>query len=61
MRRMETRVAAELKITQEEGKPYFFLTGRSDKYCTKPQGARIGDKMYDWTWKNVGLLLQGRR
>lgn len=54
-------VAAELKIAQEEGKPYFFLKGRKDWECTAPQGARANDYIYTWTWENVGLLLRGRR
>lgn len=54
-------VAAELKIAQEERKPYFLIKGYADKQCTWPQGVKDTDKMYRWTWENVGLLLRGNR
>ncbi|GIW64634.1 MAG: hypothetical protein KatS3mg092_0567 [Patescibacteria group bacterium] len=54
-------VAAELKITQEEGKPYFLLWGRSDKNCVKPKTAKDNDKIYKWTWDNLKRLLNGER
>lgn len=54
-------VSAELKIAQEENKPYFFLWGRSSKDCYKPSGAADSDKIYKWTWENVGALLGGDR
>lgn len=56
-----TGVAAEIKIAQEENKPYFLIKGRSDKTCTAPQGAKSSDKIYRWTWANVGALLRGNR
>ena len=43
------RVSLELKIAQEEEKPYMLLWGRRDKMCMKPDGARKGDSMYSWT------------
>ena len=43
------RVAAELRIAQEEGKPYLLLWGRREIMCTKPDGAKPGDAMYSWT------------
>ncbi len=43
------RVAAELRIAQEEGIPYVLLWGRRDRMCTKPEGAKPGDAMYSWT------------
>jgi len=43
------RVSAELKIAQEEHKPYVLLWGRREKMCKKPQGARAIDGMYGWT------------
>ena len=46
-------VAAEVTITQEEGKPYFLLRGRKKKTCTKPRNAHRGDEMHKWTWKNL--------
>lgn len=54
-------VAAELKIAQEIGKPYFHLKGRSDKTCYKPSGAPDSDKMYNWTWDNLKILIGGGR
>jgi len=35
-----TGVNAEVKITQEEEKPYFLLKGRKDKTCEKPKSAK---------------------
>ncbi len=43
------RVAAELRIAQEEGKPYLLLWGRRDLMCTKPDAAKPNDAMYSWT------------
>ena len=54
-------VSAELKIAQEEGKPYFLLYGRSSKTCKKPNAAKASDKMYDWTWDNLKALIRGGR
>jgi len=56
-----TGVSAEVEIAQELGKPYFLLNGRSGKTCTKPRSAKAEDKIYRWTWENVGLLLKGNR
>lgn len=56
-----TGVAEELRITREEGKPYFLLWGRSDKKCTKPKTALDSDKMYKWTWDNLKKLIGGAR
>ena len=54
-------VAAELTITQEEGKPYFLLWGRPRGTCTKPAMARSSDKIYKWTWENLQQLISGAR
>ena len=54
-------VTEEIKIAQELGKPYFLIKGRANKYCTWPVGVKNDDKMYNWTWENVGLLLKGSR
>jgi hypothetical protein len=54
-------VSAEVTIAQEEGKPYFLLKGRADKTCTKPTTAKTTDKIYDWTWANLKLLIGGSR
>jgi hypothetical protein len=43
------RVSAELKIAQEERKPYVLLWGRREKMCKKPQSARAIDGIYGWT------------
>ena len=42
-------VAAELRIAQEEEKPYLLLWGRRDLMCTKPDAAKTTDAMYSWT------------
>jgi hypothetical protein len=44
-----TRMGAELRMVQEERKPYFLLWGRREKMCTKPIGARPFEGMYSWT------------
>lgn len=54
-------VNAEVKLAQEENKPYFLLTGYKDKTCVKPSTAKISDKMYNWTWENLKILLSGGR
>jgi hypothetical protein len=56
-----TGVAEELRMTQEEGKPYFLLWGRADKKCTKPKTALESDKIYKWTWDNLKKLIGGAR
>lgn len=56
-----TGVAHEVKVAQEEDKPYFLLKGRKSKTCYKPTTAKAGDKMYDWTWDNLKLLIGGAR
>jgi hypothetical protein len=45
------RVSAELRIAQEEGRPYFLLWGRRASMCTKPAAAKPADGMYSWTWE----------
>jgi hypothetical protein len=56
-----TGVNAEVKLAQEENKPYFLLKGYKDKTCVKPSTAKASDKMYDWTWENLKILLNGGR
>jgi hypothetical protein len=56
-----TGVSAELKIAQEEKKPYFLLWGYADKTCTKPTSATGDDKIYKWTWDNLKDLIGGSR
>src|SRR5260221_801933 len=54
-------VSTELKIAQDLDKPYFLLAGRSSKRCTKPKTALSTDIVYDWIWKNLKLLIEGKR
>lgn len=56
-----TGVAAELSITQEERIPYFLLCGRDSGNVQKPKNAKTTDLIYNWTWKNLKLLLEGYR
>jgi hypothetical protein len=43
------RVGIELRIAQEEKRPYFLLWGRRELLCTKPATAKPADGMYSWT------------
>lgn len=43
------RVAAELRMAQEEDTPYFLVWGRREAMCKLPASARKGDGMYSWT------------
>jgi hypothetical protein len=43
------RMAAELRIAQEEARPYVLLWGRREPMCKKPTTARPGDTMFSWT------------
>lgn len=54
-------VAAELRITREENKPYFLLRGRPNKDCTRPLYAHSSDKIYTWKWDNLRNLIAGYR
>lgn len=54
-------VAAELAMVQQLKKPYFLLRGRPDKQCSKPSTAKVSDKMYKWSWKNLEALFAGKR
>ena len=53
-------VAIEVRIAQEEDKPYFLLRGHSDRICTKPTTARSEDEMHEWTWDNLRKLIEGK-
>lgn len=44
---------AELRIAQQEDKPYVLLWGRRDIMCTKPSGAKSSEGMYSWTLANL--------
>jgi hypothetical protein len=54
-------VSAELEIAQDEKMPYFLLKGYADKTCYKPKAAKPEDKMYNWTWDNLKILIKGGR
>jgi hypothetical protein len=56
-----TGVAAEVRIAREENKPYFLLAGRATGTIKKPKTALPADKVYDWTWPNLKLLIGGAR
>jgi hypothetical protein len=43
------RMAAELRVAQEEDRPYVLLWGRREPMCKKPATARPADSMYSWT------------
>jgi hypothetical protein len=43
------RVGTELRIAQEEERPYFLLWGRRELMCTKPAAAKPAEGMYSWT------------
>lgn len=56
-----TGVNTEIRIAQNELKEYFLLKGRKDKLCKKPTAAKSSDKIYNWTWDNLKLLVSGSR
>ena len=56
-----TGVSIEIRIAQEEKKPYFLLQGYSDKTCKKPSAAKSDDNIYNWTWDNLKILIGGGR
>jgi hypothetical protein len=45
------RMGAELRMAQEEGRPYLLLWGRRELMCRKPATARPADAMYSWTFE----------
>lgn len=56
-----TGVTVELQFAKDLRKPYFLLKGYPDKNCTKPSNTDVNDKMYNWTWDNLKLLIGGAR
>src|SRR5690349_14470337 len=50
-------VAAELRIAKDKGKDYFLLAAYPNKTCTKPSSADQSDKVYNWTWPNLKVLI----
>lgn len=56
-----TGVSAEVEIAQELAKPYFLLKGYKESVCTKPKSATAADSVYNWTWDNLKILINGGR
>ncbi len=56
-----TGVSTEVRIAQSEGVDYFLLKGYANKTCKKPVAAESTDKIYNWTWDNLKLLIGGAR
>jgi hypothetical protein len=44
-------MATELRVAQEEERPYVLLWGRRERMCTKPLTAKSTDAIYSWTWE----------
>lgn len=56
-----TGVSDELEIARNKGVQYFLLSAYSDRTCVKPTSADGNDKIYNWTWSNLKLLIAGNR
>jgi hypothetical protein len=56
-----TGIDAEIEIARDEAKPYFLLSGRASDKNKRPSAALASDKIYDWTWPNLKLLIGGSR
>ena len=56
-----TGVNAEIRIARDLGTPYFLLSGRSSGRNRKPTAALASDKIYNWTWDNLKVLINGGR
>ena len=56
-----TGVSAEVEIAQEEKVDYFLLAGYAEKTNKKPKAATSTDKLYNWTWDNLKILIGGGR
>jgi hypothetical protein len=54
-------VTAEFWMAQEEHVRYFLLSGRADRQCQRPSGAKPHDVLYEWTWTNIKALVLGSR
>ena len=50
-------VSLELRIAQDEGKPYLLIWGRRELTCTKPLGAKPDDSMYTWIGSILAFLI----
>jgi hypothetical protein len=47
------RVNTELRIAQEEQKPYLLIWGRRERMCSMPIGLKRTACMYTWTWETL--------
>jgi TIR domain-containing protein len=47
------RMSAELRIAQEEQRPYLLLWGRRERMCAMPLGLKQTARMYSWTWDTL--------
>lgn len=56
-----TGINVEISIANEEGKPHFLLAGRAAGGNKRPTAAKADEKIYNWTWPNLKLLVAGRR
>lgn len=56
-----TGVNVEVQIARDESRPYFLLGGRAAGQNRKPTAALPSDKVYEWTWPNLKLLIGGGR
>ena len=56
-----TGVSHEVTIAQELGKQYFLLAAYAGGGCKKPNTAKAGDLVYDWSWENLKKLIGGTR
>lgn len=54
-------VSIEVRMAQEEKKPYFLLWGRKNETCKKPKSAKSSDTIYKWTWPILKRLIGGAR
>ncbi|PHU34414.1 TIR domain-containing protein [Pseudobutyrivibrio ruminis] len=52
-------VSTEIQIAKEERIPYFLLDGGTGN--TKKPTAAAYDKVYEWTWMNLKMLINGYR
>lgn len=56
-----TGVAQELAMARELRIPYFLLAAYSGNGITRPTTATASDKVYEWNWPNLKLLIGGAR
>ena len=51
------RMNAELRIAQEEHKPYLLLWGRRERMCSMPVAVKRTASMYSWTRETLAHLI----